>query len=425
MTGLSQEDRENAVYVLPEGYSESEFELSEEQIAFDHFKTEATDNEHYSKMIVSRVPMNRHGQRGSQKLLFLFECAVDEFTFSQLLSKLRDEYGSGFYKIQGRNEKGQLKLNKTVAVEAPKNDTATASADSGQGAVIEQISTALREHAEQQRDLIQSMMPAANPMSSMKDMFETMGAMMGAMGIERQPAIPPKTLMETLTEAKIIKEFFGSDAEDALAGGEANLYSLLSETVKAFGGPIAAAIAAGAQSGELNEQGLVALNAPKTTELGKVTEQQKHDMEVRKTIHILIQNAKTGIPPDAFAQILVNNTPEEKADELFDFISAEKCVDRIIQLEPAAEPYREWFDALRLAVIEIMAEPDDPAEDELGTTPQGKELTEAEKSAYAEAKELQDADGEGNLAESQTVAGDEDEESESSGTGDGDTTDDT
>ena len=97
--------------------------------------------------------------------------------------------------------------------------------------------------------------------------------------------------------------------------------------------------------------------------------------------------------------ILVNNTPEEKADALFEFISAENCVDTIIKLEPAAEPYKEWFEKLRTEVIEIMAEPDGEA--------------------MGESKELQDEADASTLPESQAVAGDADKESKSSGTSDG------
>jgi hypothetical protein len=89
-----------------------------------------------------------------------------------------------------------------------------------------------------------------------------------------------------------------------------------------------------------------------------MSDQEKHNFVMRKNIHILIQNAKAEVPPETFATVLVNNTPEDKADELFDFISAEDCVATIIKIEPAAAAYKEWFAELREAVIELMTEPE-------------------------------------------------------------------
>ena len=375
--------------------------------------------------------MGKHGVRKGAKPFFLFETGPEEFTFSQLLGKLRDEYGGGFYKLQARNAHGHFKLNKTVAIEAPMIEKSEQGGMDA-GTLITQFSTALAEHQSETRDLMQSMMPNINPTGSMKDTIEMMTMLMGAMN-SNAPQV--KTVIEQLTEFKMIKEMFGGDDSDGI-GGEANLYSLLGETVKAFGGPIALALAAGAESGALNPQGIAALEAPKTTEAEKIVttnnlEQEKEDMAMRQNIHILIKNAKLKVPPKTFADILVNSTPEDDQDKLWEFISAEKCVDVIIALEPAAAEYREWFDALREAIIKIMAEPepDHPAEDtevdELGKIPQGDKLTIDEQLAYDKAKELQDDPGGSTVTESITgpvadaVAGDKDKDSESSGTSDG------
>ena len=83
---------------------------------------------------------------------------------------------------------------------------------------------------------------------------------------------------------------------------------------------------------------------------------------------------------------------------MWDFISAPNCVDIILKIEPAAEPYKEWFVDLRKEVISLMA--DDPGDDD---------------------KELQPGDDAPSISESETVAGDADKESKSSGPSDGDT----
>ena len=126
----------------------------------------------------------------------------------------------------------------------------------------------------------------------------------------------------------------------------------------------------------------------------------------------MIQNAKADIPPESFALILVNNTPEDKADDLWEFISAEDCVETIISLEPAANEFKQWFVDLRKAVIDLMSDPE-------------PEIDHSDK----ENNDLQDAENGSNIEGSQTVADDNEGpgpgESASDGKSDGNTSSDT
>jgi hypothetical protein len=155
-------------------------------------------------------------------------------------------------------------------------------------------------------------------------------------------------------------------------------------------------------------------------------------MAMRKNIHILIQNAKAKVPPEAFAMILVDNTPEEKENELWEFISAENCVETIIKLEPAAEPFKIWFTDLQAAVIDLMTEPEPSPEDLAGD--KMASIAQDNEDIEPVGKQLPADQNGSNLDDSKTVAGDEDptsgegaspEDSESSGTSDGDTSSDT
>lgn len=348
-------------------FSDFNREPSEDEIEFQKFKDEFKQSNEYAKVSVYRQPTTSDGRPGQKSLTFLFEAGVEEYTFSQLAGRLRDQYGTGTYRVQLRDKSNLLKMNRAVHIEAPKID----SNDNSAGNIIEIVSRTMQEQQMRTERLLREVSgprTGGDAFEQITKMMAAMGTMMGAMGVTPQQAAAPKTLVEQLTEFKMIKELFGGDSDDT-PGGDANLYTLLGETVKAFGGPIAAAIAAGSQSGALNADG-IAINPalPAPTDAEKVTDKENHNVAMRKNIHILIQNAKTKIPAEAFAQILVTNTPEDKQDELWDFISSEKCVDTIIELEPAAEAFREWFDALRIAVIDLMAEPDKGLQDESGAS---------------------------------------------------------
>jgi len=338
----------------------------EENLEFEKFKSEMHESQDDAKITVSKKMTDSRGRPIGKQMFECFECGIDDHSFSQICTRIREDFGTGLYQILGRNSKGAYKFRKTVGVLAP-NSIDNKPEQNDVGGLIDKFSDAMQRQQMQTEAMFAKFVgpqTGGDAIDQISKLALAIGPILKVMGIG-QPPVAPKTLVEQLTEFKMIKELFGGEDSDG-PGGDANLYTLLGETVKAFGGPIAAAIAAGAQSGDLSPTGLAALPAPEPTELEKVTDQQKHDMEMRKNIHILIQNAKTKIPPEHFAGILVNHTPDDKADELWDFISADKCVDTIIKLEPAAEPYREWFDALRLAVIDLMAEPEKDLQDDAG-----------------------------------------------------------
>ena len=408
--------------------------LLEENAEFEKFKAEMHETQDDAKISVSKKLTDSQGQPLGRKSFQCFTCGIDDYDFSQICTRIREEFGTGLYKIQGRDSNGKFKFGKTVGILAPKSDVVENSGNNV-GDLIDKFSDAMERQAMRTEQMFSKLVgpqTGGDAFSQMTQMMTAMGGMMGAMGVTPQQPQAPKTLVEQLTEFKMIKELFGGD-ESSEPGGDANLYTLLGKTVEAFGGPIAQAIAAGAESGALSETGVVALPAPDSpvrgthvqpTEAEAMTEQEKHNMAMRKNIHILIQNAKAEIPPEAFALILVNNTPEEKENELWDFISAENCVETILKLEPAAEPYKEWFVDLRIAVIDLMTELVPVPEEEID--PAGKD---SQADIDPPGKELQADESGSNLDDSETVAGDEEgaspEDSESSGKSDGDTASDT
>lgn len=373
---------------------EPDAKMEAENAEFEQFKSEMHDAQFDAKITVGKKLTDSSGRPMGRQIFECFECGVEDYTFSQICNRIREDFGTGLYQIRGRDSKGKFKFNKTVGILAP-NTPDNKPAGQDVGALIDKFSDAMQR---QQMATEQLFMKLAGPqtggdaMDQMTKMATAMATIMGAMGIERTAPQPPKTLVEQLTEFKMIKELFGNGDDDGI-GGEANLYSLLGETVKAFGGPIAAAIAQGAKTGDLDNDGLAIqgrLPAPETkTEETQMQEKQK--MEMRKNIHILIQNAKTGIPPASFALILVNNTPDDKQDALWDFISAESCVDEIVKLEPAAEMHRKWFNELRDEVINLLSEPDENGD-------ASPDLPETETGS--------------NLADDHAVAGVDDSESE-------------
>lgn len=351
-------------------FEDSTREKTEEELDFEKFRDEMRETNQYAKITVSRQPTTSDGRPGQQKLIFLFECGMDEFSFSQLCSRCRDEYGTGTYRIQARNEKGQLKINKAIQVEVPKTSGSIADGNNP-SEIITRFSEAMHNHqirTEQMLRTAQGPVTGNDAFKQMTEMMTAMGSMMGAMGIKPAEAAPQKTLLEQMTEYKMMMELFGGNEGGLGGGGEANLYSLLTATMQSFGGPIAAAIAAGQADGSVNQHGLLTAPKPNPVEKPVNTEseimQEQEKEQLKSQLKLIVANAKAGVDAQTFATIVVEKTPEEMADKLYDFLSGDDWLEQLIFLNEEVDIYKEWFTAWRDQVLLELTEPDNPELDE-------------------------------------------------------------
>ncbi len=359
---ISQEERDNAAIFLPAGEDFNQYKTDDE-IEWDKFRDEMQDGIDYAKLTIWKVPVNERGQATQKQMGFCFECGMQDFSFSQLCSKIQSEFGGGIFRLQARDAQGKMIKNKGINIVPPKdapNGSAGNTAD-----IIDRVQNAINQGQEQtRRMLVTAHNPQANvdPLDQMTKMMTAMGTMMGAMGIKpSEPVAPvaPQSLTSQIKEFLMLKELMGNLSGDS-SGGDANLYSLLTETMKSFGGPIASAIAAGQTTGEVSPQGL--LQNPATENKPVLTaeenEQQKYGEAMKTQVRILIANAKNKADPQQFATLVVANTPDEKLDALYEFISAPDFYDRILAMNPEVEIYKDWFIKLRDAVMELLTEPE-------------------------------------------------------------------
>ena len=228
-------------YYLPAGgveLADGEFEdiidekMKEENAEFEQFKSEMHDAQFDAKITVGKKMTDSGGRPIGRQVFECFECGIDDYTFSQLCTRIRDDYGTGLYKIQGRDSKGMYKFNKTVGILAPnKTDNAPAN-DVGQ--LIDKFSDAMQR---QQMSTEQMFKSLSGPQSSgdaidqITKLATAVGPLLTAMGIGSREA--PKSLLEQMTEYKMMMELFGGNEGGGL-GGDANLYSLLGLTSPVF-----------------------------------------------------------------------------------------------------------------------------------------------------------------------------------------------
>lgn len=330
--------------------------LEAENEEFDKFRSEMHDSDNQARIFVSRKRLDSRGQPIGKKLFHCFECGIDDHTFSQLVARIRDDYGTGLYQIQGRDSNGRFKFSKVIGVEAPKTDEDAPKGDS-MGEVINQFSHALERNQERTEMMVREM--AGNRGGFDVNNFV---AIMGAVTPLLTPLIgklfekpESKSIVEQLTEIKLMQDTLGlgNDSE----GGEANLYSLLGKTVEAFGAPIAQALTAASESDQLDDDGVLRprLEAPKPENAQEASNMAE---DMKQQIGFLINNAKAGTPPKQFAEFLCDTLPDENLDQFFEFISAPDAVAKLITIEPAAREHQQWLDDVRAHVLEILV-PDD------------------------------------------------------------------
>ena len=68
---------------------------------------------------------------------------------------------------------------------------------------------------------------------------------------------------------------------------------------------------------------------------------------MKPQVDILVNNAKVGVAPDAMAQTVVDLTPKDKLNDLYEFIGADNCIERLTALNPEVQNYLPFFEQLR------------------------------------------------------------------------------
>ena len=375
MVALTQAERDGATFVIPAGYSESDFQESEEEIAFNKFKAESEQTENEQLINVWRVPMGQNGVRKGAKLVFLFATSPNEFEYPQLLGKLRDEYGGGFYKLIARNERGQYTLNKTVAIESPKRDVATGDNPSANlGGFIDQFSQALNTQLERQENMFSQMNGGKGfDLDSFIKITTVLTPILAPVLTKLFDNKPPSVASQ-IKEMMLMREFMQDFSGNNDGGGEGNIYSLLTSTLNNLGPLLGAALAAGQKSGAVDENGIIrGESGPLPKQLGndKKESQQKQDEkemdknkeQFKSQLGLLLMQAKGEADPDKVADFVIEQIPDELLDNVHALLSREDFIKMSLELKPEFASYVDWLVNWRDAMLQYFDEGIDDTEE--------------------------------------------------------------
>ena len=291
-------------------YSDIEQPKSEEQIDWEKFREEMRESNEYAKITIYRQPTDSRGLPGQKKLTYLFDVGLDEYSYSQICAKLRDEYGSGTFRMQGRDSDNRLKFNRAVTIEAPKKELVPYEGGANStAAVVAEFREMMRESQMQMLEMMRQ--PQTDPLDQISKLAAVMGSLMGNQ--------KPPTMAEQVKEMMLLKKFMG-DLDGSNENDNGNIYSLLGKSLEAFGPLIGVALSAGKKDGTVNEAGIIqGVPAPKQLENPEMNEQQKLVEQHRTNVIFLLNQAKGGAKPENVASFVINAVPDEQLEDFEDF----------------------------------------------------------------------------------------------------------
>lgn len=337
------------------------FEESDQSKAFNDFRDKFKD-EQMGTLRVHRVPVtNKTTNAAKLRTVYLFSCPIDAFSFEDLLEHIRDNYGGGTFRLIGTRE-GQRgnSFNKLVEIEAPQKkfnipgteETVGVSAGGNPAELINQFGAVLLEHSTRIEEMMRgSAQPMGDPLDQMTKVMNSLGTVIETMGFKQQQ---PKSLVDQLTEFKMLQELFAGGEGD---GGEANLYSLLQETVKSFGGPLMQAVALAQEQGKISPDGVMqppALPAPEAPPVNASEQGGSMNLqEMREQLEFLVIQAGNDVDHGMVADFIIEHMPDEDAayDAFERFLQDEKCLDRCAMIQPKVNDHRDWFLAWREVML--------------------------------------------------------------------------
>jgi len=339
---------------------DGEIESSDEEKAFDDFRNNLSAGEEMATLRVSRIPKSASGNPMTARLAYCFSCPIDRYTFEELCEFVSENYGGGLYRLIGtrKGHRGTA-FNKLldIAEPIPKKLGEGESRSPNVSAIMESVSTMIIQMQERTEAMLARVNNPAGAAGGVDPfaMMERVVGMLGSMGMIGAKA-PGGDLLGELQKLAQIKNLLGEFGEGGRSDSESNFYDLASQGLKPIA-PLLPTLAARlpAPSAPANSPTLANRPVPESNQAASAAEPQ--NVNLKNQVDLLVANAAAGITPDAMANMIIDATPDEKVDALRAFIAQASVVDQMAQVNPAVTQHREFFDALRVALMRELTEP--------------------------------------------------------------------
>ncbi len=324
---------EDAVIVRePEGLDDSVDDNEPDEVAIRRILSGLGDDSAGVLVTVYRIDDKNQKE-------YLYECSPDDFS----LDSIRDDWGSGKYRIYARNNSGHFVLNRVVRIAAPRQANPLEQPRVDLMSVITTLGEQQAKAAEAMRammlEVITKTQPAAqafDPAAMMSSVVATMGAVQKMMG-GNEKADPVEMLLKGLDLA----DRFGSSDRDT------GMFDVMKEIVKQTAGPLAKAAEASIDSQATRPRPPNRVEAPATEAVKPALDHADAAMQqLGKNLGLVLDQAKRNSSTDLWAEIIIDQIPDGQLDSFVGLISLPDVIDRMVRVNPEVELYRPWFKEL-------------------------------------------------------------------------------
>jgi hypothetical protein len=260
------------------------------------------------------------------KLSYMFACTPLDLP---ILDRLRDEYGGGSFQVRVLKN-GKIFRRLSVLVEAPIKKNIESNTD------MVSMMGAMNQGFQRLGELLVNQKEIVPPANSMKDMLESMVLMKEVMG---SPIAPPDPI-------KLLKDVLG--IQKTLTGGQNDKETNVNDV---FLGLVENVLPRLADVGltENNVTSNVNETSTDDTTEGSVNTVKVSPMKMH-LVFLCAQAAKNRNPV-IYAQMVLDNTPDNKLDELIDFMEMDNAFDEMVIIHKGVSRYPEWFRNLKEAIL--------------------------------------------------------------------------
>lgn len=275
-------------------------------------------------------------QPGKGKLAYVFACLPHELP---ILDRLRDDYKGGDFEVRVLKN-GKIFRRLKVSIEPPPANLPVKN-DSGTG----DLARAMMEGFNRLGELIakKNEQPEIDPLTMQTQVIQNMVAMKELFGGGEQRN-PVKELSELITlQKKLGLDVGEKDKEprglyDVLAAVAENVLPVLGEASRT----------------EISAAKARAQNPVKNIE--KHEEKKDVNIKMKMQLGYLCKMAEKDRDPETYAQLVVDNTPDEQIRNLYERAMGGKYIEDLAEINPDVIKHKKWFLDLGDLVAEICAE---------------------------------------------------------------------
>jgi hypothetical protein len=297
----------------------------------------------------------------------LFKASIDEDEQS-LSHKLKREYGSGQYLSQARNEDGQVVASMKLIVPEPAA-AAPVAASTGLDGLGGMLARMQMMQAKAQQDFQANMMQFQQQQAAQQaDLFKSLIVPLvtgrgGGEGLGLKEVIPLlKSANNPIQDMKALWELQSAMKGDAPDQGDGNSDSDWLGLAKAFAPAINGVLAEPAAPAARAAPAPTLPNrpAPQPANQPAKNAEQLLNEHLQRTLLTCIRAAKRGQEPTLYADFLIAELGD--LAEFEPLMRDAAGIQKLAMLQPAIQPHSEWFERLRVAVVEYLDLPEDPEE---------------------------------------------------------------